>query len=334
MAFLNIKKKNSASGSKSTPRSSSSPSSKGSFFSRLSALSSEDLSTKDKAIPSITLLLIIFAAYVFLRPALATISENRSQLDTALEQVEKLESKQQFLQDLQGTTAQEQLDRRLSNMELYVPSIKPSLQTLRHISRLARLRDIQFSGLSLDPGTVKTSIAEEEALLRAGEEGVIDQGFSNFDVQFSINGRKSDLLDFVSRLNEISPLMKVEFFSTSIADTQTEGAQGFDVTSLSQDILMSASLRLAVYYKDIPASLPAVDDVSSLILTDGEEAFLNQLESYLFLDESFVDAGDVIIGAPLGKSNPFENTLDTPVLLSLTPISSPSAQVPTGELAQ
>jgi hypothetical protein len=174
------------------------------------------------------------------------------------------------------------------------------------------VRDIEFSGMSLTPGTVKTARGDEAVegegdvvFLEEEDVNEIDR-LSNFEVQFSIVGEKDRLLDFVSDLNEISPLMKVDYFSTSIVsgggdEREEEGA----VVEADEETYLQATLKLIVYYKPGVEGMKSVSEVDEISLSLEEEKFLTDIEGYLFLDERFIKADDVIIDAPLGKSNPF-----------------------------
>lgn len=173
--------------------------------------------------------------------------------------------------------------------------------------------------MTLNPGKVKTETVASDGTKtakNADKNKSSDRELSSFDVQFSIIGKKDDLLDFVSKLNEVSPLMKIELFNTSVVatvDSKSENAKVEDkktVTEADKDTYMQATLKLLVFYDENSKDLPEIDEVGLIKLTEDEEKFLTDIKNYLFLDERFINADDVIVDAPLGKSNPFMDPVE------------------------
>lgn len=275
-----------------------------------------DLNSKEKLIPSVVALVVVFASILIVRPLFLNILDERSELKKRENVLEKLEKEESILKRLNTKEELDLLGERLDYMEKYVPNIKPSLQTLIHISRLSRLKDIKFSGMTLNPGVVKSeSLGSRSAKSKSKSSKRDINKLSSFEVEFSIVGQKDDLLDYVTKLNEISPLMKVEHFTTSIVDTTSDDTKKgsktqVKKTTFDEKTYLKASLTLSVFYLPVEEDLPKVKDIESLLLTESEQDFLNEIENYLFMDPRFANADDLLIEAPLGKPNPFMETVE------------------------
>ena len=107
-----------------------------------------------------------------------------------------------------------ELDRRVSNVEKYLPSYKPSMDLLINLTRLARREEVLFSGLTLSPGKVKVS--EEEV------EEVMSIDLKTFTTSITMQGSRENLLSFISLLEEMSPIIQINSLSTSFSDPNDE----------------------------------------------------------------------------------------------------------------
>ncbi len=250
-------------------------------------------STKEKLIPLLIMVVIIVTGSTMLRPTLGKAINTWNSIKQKENKLIKYQKKITFLSELNNKEEMKDINEYFSNLEIYVPSQKPSLQTLINISKLSRMKGVMFSGMSLSPGKVKKSNKIEE--IKRGSSDNSD--LNNFEVDFTVTGTKENTLDFISSLEEISPLMKIDHFSTSLS-------RASDLKN--NELIMTSNLKVYVYYRDVPVSQPKIETPIKK-LTDSEIRFLKSLSDYLFLKDKFVKNEDNFNGEKIGKNNPFSN---------------------------
>ncbi|MGI5827459.1 MAG: hypothetical protein ACOX6V_00385 [Patescibacteria group bacterium] len=260
------------------------------------ALKGKKLTPREKMMPIFVLVIIALTLVLFFRPALISIIETRKQIEEKKVLLESLSRQRSVLNSLQSGPNAEITETQFKNVERYLPSTKPSLQTLTNLSQLARMEGVQFSGLSLKPGKVN-DYTELPADTTTIEPRANQSRLENFEISFSLTGSRDKLLSFIAKMKEISPIMKLEYLSFSVNP------------SASGDIsIMNASLKIVVYYQTMPKYLPSPDAPFQSL--SGEEVdFLNELNTYLLAERPFNNEGffndEGVYGVVFGVSNPF-----------------------------
>jgi len=259
-------------------------------LSEVLGLKEQKLTVKELIVPIGVVVVIIVSAIIFILPVFGKISAFKGEIESNKRLLGILEKKYKQLSDLKSETSSVSLQEDYEHLNMFVPNVKPSMQTLLHISKLAKMDGVEFSGLTLNPGNVKNDNKKSSKNKKVNKDELL-----NFEVDFSIKGEKDRILKFISDIKEVSPLMKIDHFSTSIDRGQLDGSQLF----------MNSSLKVLVYYQPQPESLPKLDKPLKMITAD-ENQFLQSLKSYLFLDPKFIAMDKDEISSPLSKDNPFE----------------------------
>ncbi len=247
--------------------------------------------------------IIVISAVLFLWPGYQKIQQTNNQLKESKQRLTLIEQRKDILSPLQLGENASQLDTQLTKVDQYLPISKPSLQALISLTQLARLERVQMSGITLEPGKIDKETLEDkvdaladqtETETKTQKSPAKTERLKDFTITFSLTGDKTNLNSYITKIKEISPLMKIEEFTTSFT--------GGDPSASSS--AMRASLKLLVYYQEMPQQMPAADKPFEK-LTEQEELFLTQLEDYLFLQANFQPTSSGAVGTNLGVSNPF-----------------------------
>jgi Tfp pilus assembly protein PilO len=145
-------------------------------------------------------------------------------------------------------TDKKKLDLQISMMEKVFPSKKPSLMLLATLSSLAREEDVVLSGIELAPGRLEKTESEEEDIKRAKatETGKL----KDFTVDFSVEGKLSDVSEFVARIERVAPVMKIESFGLKLQKNRETGLPTGRI---------KASLTVMVFYQAPPQNIGPVE---------------------------------------------------------------------------
>jgi hypothetical protein len=222
-------------------------------------------------------------------------------LDQENKRLKEMEQKQAILQGFADETQRPNtLDQKLTTTLQYLPISKPSLQTLVNIMALARSENVEFSGLTLNPGLVKKNTGDKkdgnnsEIKRNAVASNTPEKGLDNFEITFAIRGEQDKVEDFMIKLKELSPMMKIVSFGTAFSENK-------DKTTPK---LISADLKVLVYYQKLPDTIPPVD-APLTVLTPEEENLLTTLSSSMKKYNYYNDGKLNIPQAQLGNPNPF-----------------------------
>jgi hypothetical protein len=263
------------------------------------ALRGSKLSKQEKLLPTIVVSVVLVTIVIFLGPIISSIKNTGEKLNQNRKLFTDLERQKNILVAWESGEASEKLSKQFLYAEEYLPSVKPSLKTLINLSALARMEKVQFSGLKLKIGVVKNPETDEKTKNKNGKKNTnAIEKLQNFDISFSVSGDRENLLKFISKMKEISPLMKINEISTSIKQgNETGGAQS-----------MGAQLDVTVYYQDLADTIKITDTDSLDPLTDEELALLDKIEGYIFTDTTFSQntSEDNTSGVVIGVTNPFE----------------------------
>jgi len=270
-----------------------------------SLLNSKGLSLKEKLGPATAIFIIFITGILFLRPVINSIGTNNANLSKGKENLSKLQSKKNTLKSFQSQDRELVLDEQLKLISQYIPSTKPSLQVLISLINLSRNQSLQYSGMTLNPGSLKLqSLGSDGEIIaeRTEESGnVTSGGLSSFSISFSVIGTKQNLEDFVSKLKELAPMMRIEKFSTSFIDKSDQNKIFLD----NENLLLSVNLDLKIYYQNVPDKLPAYAEPLPK-LTEEEEKLLTDLKQYLFATNEIPTVESLGQGGELGNTEPFK----------------------------
>jgi Tfp pilus assembly protein PilO len=206
----------------------------------------------------------------------------RERLATKKKLVANLESLRVKLDVLSGIDSV-LIDERVKKMEAVFPSHKPVVELISTLSQLSGKHGLSFGGVSLTPGSLEEAEAEDKAKKSAKEAGLLDLKFG-----FQVGGNFDDILAFMSDLENIAPLMKIEQVALSI---KTNPLFQTEIT------LVIADIKVAAFYQPPPKSLGAVTKPVELLSRD-DEAVLNQLVNFKTFEAVFPVA-------PTGKADLF-----------------------------
>ncbi|NMC36128.1 hypothetical protein GYA49_03720 [Candidatus Beckwithbacteria bacterium] len=262
------------------------------------ALGEKKLSLKERSSPLMVLAIIGLTAILFMFPSFKKIYETREVLAEKEVTLKNMKQKNSILQNLEQNDQKANFEQKFKTAETFLPSQKPSLQVLINLTNLARQEKVQFSGLTLNPGVVKDPEESEGSTKQFQRADAApkkaEQDLSNFEITFTILGTKTRLQNFIAKLKEVAPMMKIEEFSTAVDDQNT---------SYKSANLMSADFKVRVFYQKLPETLPSYS-TKLTTFTQEEEEVVQKLSD--FLDRGGDYSQDVmVVTEDLGNSNPF-----------------------------
>lgn len=241
----------------------------------------KELSKTEKYLPIVGAIGIIATLFLVLIPTVKSISVVRNNIKDTQEKLDKIRNQRRIFENMRKNESAEALQQKMKYANKYLPSQKPSLEVLINISRLSRLKGVQFEGLTISIGNIK-QIKKET---KDNDEAKL----TDFDLEFSIKGKKDKVLAFITDIKEVSPIMKVSDISTKFNETSD---------------MWEASLKIKVYYKGNPKTIPAIDKPIAT-LTDEEVSLLDSLNNYLLATSYFSDMEDISLDVLYGVENPF-----------------------------
>lgn len=272
-----------------------------------SLLGDKKLSAKEKLGPSAALFIIFITGILFLRPAVSSIVSNNKKLLASKEELSHLQAKKSALKSYQTQDREVILDQQLKLISRYIPSSKPSLQALVSLVSLSRNQSLQFSGITLNPGSIKSSRSGTTSVTRKAEGDTSStQSLDSFDITFSVIGTKQDLESFVIKLKELAPMMRIDKFTTSFINKDENNKPVLN----SENLLLNVQLNLKIYYQRVPDKLPAFEQPLPL-LTKEEEKMLEDLTGYVFATNEIPTVESLGQGGELGNKSPFKKLEQT-----------------------
>jgi len=184
-----------------------------------------------------------------------------------------------------GRTDVGKLNSEVNIVEKTFPSKKPSLALLASLASLSREQNVLFSGIELAPGKIE-EVKEEEEIKRAT---LIEAGkLQDFEVEFSIEGKLSDVSQFVTRLEKIAPVMKIETFGLKLGRSKESGLPTGQI---------KANLGVRVFYQEPPENIGPVEQELPR-LTPEEQQLLLTLGQ-------FETEASVLPSVPVGQGDLF-----------------------------
>lgn len=229
----------------------------------------------------IQLIAIFLVLVLLVRPAAAKLVERWNTKRQLEKRFAQLQTKLEVLSGID----QNLTDNRVRQMEAVFPSEKPIVALMGSLSQLALEKNLTFGGISLSPGSLSEQGTKgAKANKKVSPEGLLDLKFG-----FQVSGDFDNISQFLSALENTSPLMKIESVGMSIKTNPL-----FDRTQT----LVAANIEVSAYYQAPPKTLGSIDKPVKL-LTKNEEQLLNQLVGFRTFPL-------VVPQVPSGKENLFE----------------------------
>jgi len=183
------------------------------------------------------------------------------------------------------------IDERVKKMEAVFPSKKPVVELLGTLSQLSGQHGLSFGGVSLQPG----SLDEEEEVKdkrKSKKQKATPSGLAGLKFGFQVGGDFADILAFMSDLENVAPLMKIEEVALTIKTNPL-----FE----RETTLVVADIDVEAFYQPPPKTLGAVSKPVELLSRE-DEVFLNQLVDFKTFEAVFPVA-------PTGKVDLFGSDL-------------------------
>lgn len=219
------------------------------------------------------IVLILTLGIVVFGPTLSTLKK-RLLINKELSiELVKLDKKLMILKGIDKNLIAE----RVKKMESVFPSDKPIVQLLSTLSLLASKHNLNFGGVSLNPGLL-TSEKKNEV-----------KNLSSLDFGFEVEGDFGKILIFLRELENAAPLMKVDKMGLEIKTSPL-----FD----NVNILVLAKIRVSAYYKQSPETIGNINDPVKL-LSRNDEAVLSRLLNFTQFEM-------ILPVAQTGKQNLFD----------------------------
>lgn len=178
------------------------------------------------------------------------------------------------------------LNSQVNIVERIFPSKKPSLSLLATLSSLSRDQNVLFLGIELSPGKIEKPKEDEEIKrAKSAETGKL----RDFIVDFSIEGKLSDVSQFVTRLEKTAPVMKIESFGLRLGRSKESGLPTGEV---------KVGLGVSVFYQEPPETIGPVEQKLPSLIPEEEDLLAT-------LAEFEAEAG-FLPGVPVGQENLFE----------------------------
>jgi len=222
-----------------------------------------------------TILLIVLATVVFLRPKIAEITTQRESIAKSSKNLVQLTAKVASLEGLDQGGLIEKNDwlMKVVPAEKDVPYFIVTLKNMVKNYDLA-LTDLAIDSVEMSSGSAKVAVQKKEVI-------------SPLSFKISIEGKLSGIKDYLRDVATSLPLMSVDSL-----ELETLGLQDSDT--------VKASLVLKFYSIYLPEVLGNVDRPISVITKDEERAY-ESLTAYQMINQSVTEL-------PMfqsGKPNPF-----------------------------
>ncbi len=259
-------------------------------------LNTKQLTAKEKLTPIVILIVIGISSVMLLRPSLIKLSVFGLELTKKQDQLDILVKKKQKLNQIKQGVDKLNFEQQFRYAEIFLPSQSPSLSVLVQLERLARSNQVQFSGLTLNPGDVSNK-DKQPSLPDTSQASNTNQLLWSFEINFLINGTYENCMQYLRELNNTAPLMKVNSLNLYLIE-------GNDVTYNTNDEVQ-LNLKVTAYYQELINTFPSIDTPLEEI-TSVEKDILDEL---IIKGQTFVT---VDIASPetsewVGNPNPFRH---------------------------
>jgi hypothetical protein len=230
-------------------------------------------------LPILALIVVIVLSIFVLIPRVGEIIRLREEVHESNEELFSLEEKVAFLENLDEASLLERLDL----LEKVLPSQKAVVGWVQTIRGLSEATGIDVGQLSFKPGSIATGSASPSATPREGVEKVtkIDarrssDSVDSFSLKFEIESSFASLVDFLSRFDDISPLIKI----TALSMVPSRESQQIIASNGEVDLIsVRADITVLLFYTSNPEKLGAVGD-KVLPLNDSELELYEEMLSF------------------------------------------------------
>jgi len=227
------------------------------------ALPSIKINFGEKRIFIFVFLIILILSVTIFRQTIINIVKLRAENELEKNRLMVMTTKASYLQDLD----QNQLGKRVRELEQVFPSKKPALELLNSLSSLAQEDGVQLSAVTLKPGKlVEESPAQETTKASTGGGQM-----QSFLLDFSVNGEVEKVNGFIKDLERTAPLTKIEDLTIAIQGSREK----------EQNLNLRLGLSVRVYYQSLPKTIPPIE-APIVHLTSEEEVILDQLSLFKF----------------------------------------------------
>lgn len=208
-------------------------------------------------VPLAIILAIISVSILFLGPQVSGILAGQKEVSLQREKLAKLTAKVAFLEGLQESELEIKTKTALS----FLPAEKNLPQTLATIRNLINTHGLELQGVQVGPGDISTG----SSFIKSGKNGLESLGF-----KIIISGDWTQLKNFLSRVEEVSPLMRIIKAEVSSSLPRAEAILFLDSFSLSLPPTLGASETPMVaispqeekIYQQLVKIVPPFQDVS------------------------------------------------------------------------
>jgi hypothetical protein len=179
-------------------------------------------------------------------------------------------------------------------LESVLPSYKPALNLLASLGRLSRRESVVLSAITLKPGKLeelegkKNEVSTERVNKKLSKKTT--DNLQDFSLDFTVEGNLNQVGAFITGLERVAPLMKIERFSLNLSSYERRE----DRVILGS---VSAGLTVRVYHQMPPETIGEITSALPVLSNEQEEAMKKLTE--------FVVYEPVQPIAPIGKNNIF-----------------------------
>lgn len=205
-------------------------------------LSLKTLSPTAWAFPALVLAGVVVSIFVVVMPQTRALSEQREEMKIEEERHARLVEKRSYLESL----SERELEQQLRDVELALPSSKPVFTFLSSLVGLVDdVEGLDVNNYDFSPGKIASESAEEQA----GREKAGQISWLPIEIGFS--GSLELILELVTRLEEIAPLVDINGFELS-GDLNEE--------EIAVDDDRNIEMTMNMYYSLAPDSLGKPSD--------------------------------------------------------------------------
>lgn len=210
-------------------------------------------------VPIAVVVIVVIVSLLLGRPVWQRVLNQKNSNQKKAKQIAVMRQKLIKLNELDES----QVDQQLLVLEKVFPSQKPAINLISNLSKLALESRIFWSGVTLNPGLIDKNPVSADTI---SEPSTSLNDVESFTLDFNVQGSLGDLLNYVSRLENTSPIMRIEKFALSLAD--------------NQDDKNSLDLTIRVYYQKLPQSIGAVE-APLVELSKEEKNIMAKLEQFV-----------------------------------------------------
>lgn len=179
-------------------------------------------------IPLVIILVVISVSILFLGPQISGILAGQKELSGQKAKLAKLTAKKAFLEGLQES----ELEIKTKTTLAFLPAEKDLPRVLTTIRNLAGYNGLELRGVQVGPGNISTDSASPKPE---------KNGLESLELKIVIGGDWAQLKNFLSQVEESSPLMRIVKADISSFPPAAEATLVLDSFSLPLPTTLGAS---------------------------------------------------------------------------------------------